>query len=247
MSRIVAVLTHISTPLIIKNVAKMAAEISDKRLILCYDNTEKSYSPEKWENIPNLEVMLFTLDDCLKANPTHMKTRDNFDSIMGIMYQRLLRDDPTWTHMWFIENDVMCKGNWGATLARADHLTEDMLATAVDNFNPRTADWGGWDALHYWKDVPLNERVKAFVPICRYSRRYVEKLNEMLGVTSGWIEIYLSTLCVKSGFSIANFPAEMFGPWFDWIARDEDVWNSYESTNDGKMNVVVHPVKSIIV
>lgn len=244
MRDIVAVLTHISHPLIIGNIAKMAAEIPNKRLILCYDNTTASYCADDWAHIPGLEVMLFTFDDCLAANPTHMKTRDNYDSIIGIMYDRILRHDGEWAYLWFIENDVMCKGNWGATLARVTNRKEDMLATAVDNYNPCSAGWGGWDALHYWKDVPLNERWKAFVPIGRYSRRYIEKLRAMLGITSGWIEIYLSTLCVKSGFALANLPPDMFGPWFDWIARDEATWNSYLVADDGQNNVVVHPVKS---
>lgn len=252
------ILTHTFNSFVKRNIQHMIEDLGFQNIILCYDNTNGSFDIHDAPNfqwkvhelkpgdpLPELHsggsILLFHHDVCMHYNPLHSKCRDNYDTFIGVLHHVLKFD---YQYLWFIENDVACHGSWKRTLDQCSAMNQDFLATRIGSYEDSFVDktWPGWHALHHYQTVPLHRRWKAFVPISRYSKPFVKTLSDGLGVTSGWIEVYLATLCRERNYTLADFPHSMISDHWTWFGISSDQWRDIRQSTK-PADKLYHPVK----
>jgi hypothetical protein len=194
-------------------------------------------------NIPSgPAVCLMSFDYFKRCNPLHISNRDTYETEICIMYDSLTFH---FDYLWFIENDVVCNGDWKETLDKCNGITTDFLATSVASIH-QEPNWAGWGYTFWAYDVPYAERWKAFVPISRHSRKLIELYRENLGKISCYCESYFATLCARSGMSMDNFPTDMIGSYYTWFFQDPDAVKFFEDICAAHPNEhrLYHPIKS---
>jgi hypothetical protein len=200
---------------------KITSELQNVYMV--FDNSQDSMQIEFHEQ-NKARIILISEDYCKSINRLHQNNWSNTDSTLAIIYNRF-----KWypfSYIWLIESDIFCDGNWKACLDKANRMNHDFLATYVEHYNENeNKDWVHWGSTDV---LPLEERVKCFFPLTRYSRQMLRSVYQNLGVFSGYCEVYISSLAKKESLWYANFPYEMIGE-FDFKPV------SIKSNNDNKL------------
>lgn len=245
---IVVVLTHTIAEFTVKNILKIGTDIGFDRLYVCYDNSDSSLDMaafpgfrlidmRKGETVEQGPAVCVTdLETNQRLNKYHKKNRDNYDTPIAILYDAI---KCSYDYMWFIEYDVVCYGDWNIQMTLCDNDSTDFMAAMV--LEPHQGEWGCWTCIDGF-DVPHEQKVRAFVPVSRYSNALVKGLRDNLGIKSGWVEIYHGTLCKMMGLTYKSFPNEFFGDLYTCHGRDEAYWNEFTSTHMPD-NKFYHPIK----
>lgn len=121
---------------------------------------------------------------------------------------RFYTDNPQYDFYWFIEYDVYFTGQWSVLLddCSSNLRDYDFLSSQVERFNPR--DNGHWP---WWYDsnavgVPLEQCIRGFNPICRYSRTALACLDAYLKEGhSAHSEVMITTCLYHAGLKIGDF------------------------------------------
>lgn len=107
-------------------------------------------------------------------------------------------------YMWIL--DVRCNGAWSACMNATRHQYEDLLCSQVIiPDNKTTVDSWHWDSLEgRIESIPLKNRLGCILPIHRFTRRAVEKVNISISYSRGYCEVYFPTLLIDSNFSVGR-------------------------------------------
>ena len=117
----------------------------------------------------------------------------------------LFQQDPGRQFYWCVEYDVRYGGNWRDFFASFVDNSSDFLSSNIYHYH-QMPDWHWWDLNGPGAPIPLPDRLRAFNPVFRLSRRALEFLHSAL--SSGWCghyEVLLPTLLHHRGFSIEDF------------------------------------------
>ncbi|WP_248785796.1 hypothetical protein, partial [Escherichia coli] len=93
-------------------------------------------------------------------------------------------------------------GSLDDVIKKNSSRTEDFLASFVEDYGE--SNWMWWDDL---EDLsrdgvyvpPLENRVKSFFPVTRYSKEFLREIHDSIGVYSGYCEVYIPTLAKQKG------------------------------------------------
>ena len=98
------------------------------------------------------------------------------DALRGIdvVPMRFFQDRPDYNRYWIVEYDVRFGGDWSSLFEELASSDADVLCTTVQAYadNP---DWAHWHTLVTGgEEIPLDRRVKGFIPFGRVSRRLLD-------------------------------------------------------------------------
>jgi hypothetical protein len=119
-------------------------------------------------------------------------------------------------YIWFIEYDVWCNGSFAKALEYTKDIHCDLLTKGGDTLyeirrQPKH-HWCWWnDLFGELSDLPMSQRVGGFLPVMRVSTALLDLLHKNLGVSTGFCEIYIPTLCVANGLSYKTLHPNIFG------------------------------------
>lgn len=111
-----------------------------------------------------------------------------------------------YNYIWFVEYDVVYTGRWDEFFSAFACDESDFISSHVERYDEQAN--GGWEWWHEANDVgyPLERCVKAFNPICRYSRRalqYIDKYQKE--GHSAHSEVLIPTCLYNAGMKITDF------------------------------------------
>ena len=157
-------------------------------------------------------IIVHTEDDCKAINPLHNTMWHTVESSLVITW-RAVAKAVYFDHLWWIESDVYCDGSLARTLQKASHLPHDLLISYMEYYGERgNENWAWWNSLvGEASNVPIEQRMKSYLPISRYTPKMFQRLEENLGRASGFCECYIPTLARSSGLSFVRCPDEMIG------------------------------------
>ena len=119
---------------------------------------------------------------------------------------RFYLDNPNYQHYWYIEYDVVFTGRWSTLMDDCDGNLDgyDFLSCHIEKYGDGNREWGWW---HRSNDCgyPLEECVKGFNPICRYSNRALALLDRyMKEGHSAHSEVMITTCLYNHGMKIGD-------------------------------------------
>jgi len=168
---------------------------------------------------PNERYLLVNEKECKQTNPLHSSLWEHPNTLLEILANYFEPLD--YDHMWVVEYDVYCHGDWKSCLLACDGKTEDFLATELKEY-PQSRAWYHWKTKPLFKvgksikPPVLNECIKCFFPVTRYSKRFLRHLNEKRGHCIAFCEIYVPTICKLNAFTIGDVEKEIIGSYFSY-------------------------------
>lgn len=192
--------------------------------ILFDTTTTSGVVPSEIKN--DLRLIAVNDDMCRKWNLLHKSCYHTPEASFVIAFRRVALEKPQIQYMWVIEYDVRCSGDWHDLFALTKSMREDFLATGVERYSAENARWHWWGIRGGWcktimvgnekividttKRPPTSLCAKSFLPISRYSCRFVEVLAQQLHRMSAFCEVYLPSICLQqSGFTVGNLPQNL--------------------------------------
>jgi len=157
-------------------------------------------------------VITHTEESCKQINPLHKSIKYSLDSVLWHVYDRI--KDKDFDYVWVLEDDVYIDGSLDGVIIKNSGRTEDFLASFVEDYgaNKDELNWMWWDALEGSVPLPpLEERVKSFFPVTRYSKEFLKEIHDRIGVYSGYCEVYIPTLAKQLGFTYGNLDESSIG------------------------------------
>lgn len=240
-------LTHIISNTIIENFKKLRLESGcDTFLVHTVDELSNFgiyYSEEETINMLGLK----TITGGNKLFPGSM----NF-----IMY-RFYKEHPEYDYYWFIEYDVVFTGNWGWFIENTtkDFKNYDFVSSHIECWD-ESSGWYWWDKNNYL-DIPREQQLKSFNPVCRYSKTALDTLISWNKDKVAHFEVLVPTCLYECGLSIADLggdneftlPGLRNKYYLDNKTESNDGtirWRpNYKKSECIALNKLYHPIKSI--
>lgn len=117
---------------------------------------------------------------------------------------RFAAQHPEYTHLWVIEYDVRFSGDWSRLFAHFDDSPADLLAGHLRRYQDEPR-WYWWE-LRPPEAVPLERRLRAFLPVYRISAAAVARV--IARQREGWrghFEMLLPTIAQHDGLTLRDF------------------------------------------
>lgn len=177
-----------------------------KNTYVILDSDQKSLESER--------VTVHNEASCREANPLHKDVKHSLDSVLWHVYEKF--KDKDFKYLWLLEDDVYVDGSLDGVLQKNSSRTEDFLASFVEDYSEKeNRNWIWWDDLmsrDTGVSVPeLENRVKSFFPVTRYSKEFLKEIHDRIGVYSGYCEVYIPTLAKQLGFTYGNLEESSVG------------------------------------
>jgi hypothetical protein len=235
---------HEWTHLVRDRFKRMSAELGPERVFLLIDDTRlpelvngtRLYQ-SRWS--PGQQVLLINEEECERASRFHEGLWHSPQTAMALLFPYLMVVD--FKHIWFVEWDVDCWGNYTACYELQPNFDQDLLSVLLEKYSPGIAWWYWWDKLVGEKaGVPLESRWRSFFPLVRLSKRFLSQLYENMRTSSGYCETYVPTLCGSiPNCTLARFPDEKLGN-FEFVQGQPLHHCSRPAHKDNKL---YHPCK----
>lgn len=244
---VVVVRTHKLVEPFWSQYTRLVAEVGRTAVYLLWDvtNAEIPQSVLDFHRGAEDHIIRITEDQCKRMNSLHTTVYEMCDTLIVIIADYLNNKRHDYEYLWLIEYDVTCSGNWKRTLAKAENCTEDLLATYVEQYTPANQWlWGRlYGEMRTWAHTA--KEWKGFLPALRISRRSIENcLRPNMNRASGFLETYITTALINSGFTIGNMPFSMVGQWFNCFNIPGPQWKLIEAANPDS-DCLWHSVKSL--
>lgn len=244
--QVILLLSNISSDTVIEtfnDISRATQHFADT--ILVYHQKNKSIP----ESIKILNNYIFT-DDIFDELPyIPLKQRSIIPGCDHFPLLKFYLDNPDYDYYWSLEDDVRFRGNWAELFETFRYDNSDLISAFINEFN-NEPNWPWWNTFGNinGKTIQIGQRLKAFNPIRRVSRRGMLCLHNYL--SDGWyghLEVLMPTLFKHEGFKITDFGGN--GPFvpkgFENKFYDESC-HSYIPVKFGdRLNYIYHPIKSI--
>lgn len=151
-----------------------------------------------------------------------------------LLFQRRF---PEYRYIWAFDYDVFFTGNWSELFKYFNSESADLVASRIQGYseNPQWENWGKPISI----GVEIEQCIKAFFPVLRFSRRACELLNFAYRKGSyGYCEICVPTLIKNAGYDIKDLITDTHFADADSL-RHLPV---YEEAGP-KPNTLYHPVR----
>jgi len=251
--------THFVSDFVIEKYKRIRREVDNEKYdVVLLLNMEEG---DNWE-IPQ-DILLFMTDsDSINALGYQPIAENLLPGSCHFPVLRFFLDNPSYKFYWFVEYDVEFKGNWAdmfadCTLNLCDY---DFLSCHVEKFNKlRNAQWMWWRLRNYLP-YKLEDCVKGFNPICRYSNRALVFLDTIQKQgCSAHSEVLITSCLHQHGFKIGDLggkgkfvPDGFLQKYYitytdvvnDGTMRYRPIFSVDEINHSDYQNVLFHPVKS---
>ncbi|PRW56832.1 glycosyl transferase family 2 [Chlorella sorokiniana] len=237
-----------ATASLLASYQQMQRDLGADRVFLTFDDT---HGPWPHGNATRMtsprtpdspHVLLFNQSEAEAVTAGVTEHMQYFEQPSLVLFYRHIGDSISYQHVWRLENDVRCNGNYSQCLAPSAALAHDLLCS--------------WEPMHItaganvWRfsqlggalaDVPMCERHGCFVPVMRISQRALGLGSQAMGLSSGYMEVFWSTLLAQAGMTMAVLPAESIG-WLEYFVNYavQSKQHSVPSTPDNRL---YHPIK----
>lgn len=235
---------HFLNEKIVALYSQLQEDFGSENVFILLDVTKNKPSDEELASVNNL--ILITREIAEEIDP--LLSRHNSS---GLAYRvessivhaaRHIREKLDYRYIWFIEFDVYCKGSFAKALELCDVIECDLLCKGSDKGcvkRTNTSHWCWWDNIFgELSSVPEKDRVGGFLPIFRASKKLIEIVEQNLGKSTGFMEVYIPTLCVSNGLIYETMPPEVFGQ-FHYRPVHDFTW----IIDNAEPNKLYHPVK----
>src|SRR5579863_4171145 len=228
-------LSHFCSPAVLREVSRLRTEM-DRR----YDIFVAGYCRSRGalagiDSVPALE---YSADDLMSLPYPAKISRFDPNSFFGnadLLSMKFFVERPDYDYYWTIEYDVRFSGAWPALFDDLSSSSADLLCTTMQTWAEHP-NWAHWDTLvSGGEEVPLERRVKGFMPFCRVSRALLAKCDARY--RKGWgghHEVAWPTIASLAGLSLediggaGNFtPAERRGRYYHNTATE---WSQFPGT-----------------
>jgi hypothetical protein len=266
MKSLVVLRTHILTPAIEALFDKMTRDLGADRVYMLYDDTRNPYPNLTTPTAriacvetpinPAARVLLANDTESVSVNSMHDKGYGHTaswafwhpETTMVMVYDYAQRAAKTFDYIWFVEYDVRCHGSFSAAFDACDGIDADFMAKGRDDrFELRRGDrdpWCWWSSLvGEITAVPQERQVGVFFPLTRFSRAAFETLRANFGRSTGFSELYTSTLCFNKGLVVMAMPREVFGV-FQYQPNISDDEYAAMTAGLAPTGLFFHPIKS---
>jgi hypothetical protein len=194
---------------------KLLDDIGDTtRVYLLYDDTTHPLP----DDIANSSTNIIVHNEGMSRayTPYHWYNWYNADTVFAMLGERLEGID--YSYVWVIEHDVFCDGSYKESFNMVASSTEDLIAPSLHPYMPEVNwNWAYWHHLYSNKyldcELPLENRWKAFMPVCRVSKRFLAMLKEHVKTAEcfGFLEVLFPSLVAKTGLTMRAMPDAMIG------------------------------------
>jgi hypothetical protein len=183
------------------------SDCGKENVFLLYDNTKNSFP-----DVLDQHIIQINNKDCEKINTLHKNNKEQVESQICVFTQNCPVD---FDHLWLIEYDVVCDGNWHSTFEKCNSNSSDFLGTCVQSY-AENMFWGLWYRIYgrIRHKPAIQKRYKCFFPITRFSKSLITELQKNMGIYSGFCEVYIPTLAKQKNLTIENIPQDMLGETF---------------------------------
>lgn len=204
---------------------KLVIDLGYDNVFILYDATNNKFPKDS--DIAIDKVCIINDEYCLENNSFHNKGFKEGSvsmsfwhpetSFVAIGYWLLIVKKIEYDYIWFIEYDVYCNGNFKNVFQKCDNIKADFMARGrdegIENFRIGFQDaWCWWNELNGdVEDVPKKYRVGCFLPLVRCSKLMIDKMREQFNKSTGFCEIYMSTLALRENLFIKPLPLEVLG------------------------------------
>lgn len=232
---------------------KLVDDVGQDNVFVLYDATNFKLPLD----CPISSDKIYVVDDslCLKNNSYHDKGHRSGSASMSFWhpetsfvlmgYWLSLVKKIEYDYVWFIEYDVYCNGSFARALQKCDKVSADFMARGRDNgpenFRVGSVDpWCWWGELHgEIAKVPQSNRVGCFLPLVRCSKKMLETMRHQFNKSTGFCEVYMTTLAVKENLVAKPVPLEALGIFrYRPTITDEELHAFH-----GPTDVLFHPKK----
>jgi hypothetical protein len=196
-------------------------------------------------------IVTMTEADCDAINAMHsygkvpeVGSKYRGESHVVAMAHALSRD-VVFDYLYLIEYDVHCHGSWRVPLDACDRIASDFMAKGSDT-SPAIRTGARDPSWCWWPDrfgpemqrLRVDELYGCFFPLTRYSRTFLEVMSNEIGRNSGYCEVFIPTLCVRSGLVYKAMPESALG-----VFRFFNPMSPAEFEGTAPDNLLYHPVK----
>lgn len=154
-----------------------------------------------------------TENSCRAVNKFHKDIKYSLDSVLWHVYERF--KDVDFKYLWLLEDDVYCDGSLDQVIHKNESNTKDFLASFVEDYGASAEEinWMWWNSLEgQGTEIPsLENRVKSFFPVTRYSKEFLKEIHDSIGNYSGYCEVYIPTLAKQKGYTYGNLSEDSIG------------------------------------
>ena len=269
MNTVVALRTHKFDAEVRSLYEKLKSDIGADRVYVVYDDTKGAWNPEDapaglktsrwWESgKEDARALVFNDKECIAINSMHDKGYGHTskcswsfwhpETSAVFFHDFLVARNVPFDAFWFIEYDVRCHGSFKKPIQACDAIQADFMAKGGDDRfefrRGRTDPWCWWQHIEgeLASQVPIADRVGCFFPMTRYSKRFVSALREQFGKSSGFCEVYCSTLCERCNLVLRPMPSSVFAAFAYQPTISIDSFNQMTRVVP-ENDLLYHPVK----
>lgn len=190
---------------------KFLQDLPNERCFILYDNTQNSMDINSdFYHKYKQNIILQKENDSKKINKLHHAIKTTPEACI-INASKYISTKIDFDYLWVIEEDIYVDGSLKEILDISNNDNSDLLARDLDSYT-NNKDWNNWNNLFgEYKNLPLEKQIKGFYPIVRMSKNYLKVMENNLGISSGFFEIYSGTLALNNNLTYNNFPDQMFG------------------------------------
>jgi hypothetical protein len=227
--------SHFCSPAVQREIARLRNELDSR-----YDIFTVGYcrSPGALGGIDCVPALEYSADDLISLPyPGKISQFDpgNFFGNADLVPMKFFLDRPYYDYYWIIEYDVRFSGAWPELFADLSSSSADLLCTTMQTWteNPNWAHWGTLTTGD--EDVPLERRVKGFMPFCRLSHALLAACDARY--RTGWnghCEIIWPTIASLSGLRLEDIggsssftPADRRGRYYQNTPSE---WSQFPGT-----------------
>lgn len=117
----------------------------------------------------------------------------------AILYFKTLYQE--YDYYWLIEDDVWFNGNWNEFFGKFKSNNADLISSYFTTYS-EFPNWYWWEALTTQEVIPNEYKMRTFYPICRFSSKALQHLDEKLRMGNyGHGEVLVPTLLYLNGMS----------------------------------------------
>ena len=119
---------------------------------------------------------------------------------------RFYLDHPSYSYYWLIEYDVDFTGKWSNLMDSFDYSNSDFVATYMTHYNVlKNRGWMWWNKSNKMQ-YPVTECIRGFHPICRYSNRALNYIDQYQKKGySAHSEVLIATCLYHAGMELEDF------------------------------------------
>lgn len=210
MSICVAVVSHLINPPVRAVFDRLRRECPADhavRMILSADDPAADR-----DGMADADVDQVTLDQVMALGFPQKCRREKWDMAgnLDLVFLEFFRRHPGHEHYWFVEYDVHWEGRWAVFFEHFRASRADVLAATVQQIDevPHKLDLLSYPVLVVpdgmrWERADV---VKAFLPLCRISRRALEALRTAYEAgLGGHYEFNIPSVAAQTGMVLEDF------------------------------------------